>query len=62
MGDASRLVRAMREAGKPKENELVDFVLGTVISESPLKIKVDKLELTETFLIYVMKVATEEII
>ena len=51
MGNASRLVKAMRRASAPKENDMVDFVLGTVTSESPLKIKLDKIELTETFLI-----------
>lgn len=51
MGDASRLVRAMQKAARPKENDIVDIVTGTVISESPLKIRTGKLELTETFLI-----------
>ena len=51
MGDVSRLVKAMQKAGAPKENEIVDIVVGTVTSTKPLKIKVDKLELTESFLI-----------
>ena len=51
MGDASRLVEAMRRAAKPKENDIVDIVVGTVTSMQPLKIKTDKLELTESFLI-----------
>lgn len=51
MGDASRLVEAMRRAAKPKENEVVDIVVGTVTSIKPLKIRIDKLELTESFLI-----------
>ena len=51
MADASRLVRAMQKANAPKENEIVDIVTGTVTSTSPLKIKVDKLELTQSFLI-----------
>ena len=51
MGDASRLVAAMQRASKPKENEIVDIVVGTVTSIKPLKIKIDKLELTESFLI-----------
>lgn len=51
MGDASRLVRAMQKAAAPKENSVVDIVTGTVISVQPLKIKTDKLELTESFLI-----------
>ena len=51
MGDASRLVRAMRKAAAPNENTIVDIVMGTVTSVSPLKIKTDKLELTSSFLI-----------
>lgn len=51
MSDASRLVNAMRKAAKPREDEIVDVVMGTVTSIKPLKIKVDKLELTESFLI-----------
>ena len=51
MSNASRLVKAMQKASKPKENDIVDIVIGTVTSVSPLKIKTDKLELTESFLI-----------
>lgn len=51
MGDASRLVKAMRRAAAPNENTLTDIVMGTVTSVSPLKIKTDKLELTQSFLI-----------
>lgn len=51
MGDVSRLVKAMQKASAPKENEIVDIVVGAVTSTKPLKIKVDKLELTESFLI-----------
>lgn len=51
MSDASRLVKAMQRAAKPKENEIVDIVTGTVTSINPLKIKTNKLELTESFLI-----------
>lgn len=51
MADASRLVAAMQRAAKPKENDIVDIVVGTVTSVKPLKIRTDKLELTESFLI-----------
>ena len=51
MADASRLVKAMQKASKTPENEKVDIVTGTVTSVSPLKIKTDKTELTETFLV-----------
>lgn len=51
MGDASRLVKAMQRAAAPKQNDIVDIVMGTVTSTSPLKIKTDKLELTSSFLI-----------
>lgn len=51
MSNAARLVKAMQKASAPKENEIVDIVVGTVTSVSPLKIKVGKIELTSTFLI-----------
>ena len=51
MADASRLVKAMQKASKTPENEKVDLITGTVTSVSPLKIKTDKIELTETFLV-----------
>ena len=51
MSDASRLVAAMMKAAKPKENDIVDIVIGTVTSINPLKIRTDKIELTESFLI-----------
>lgn len=51
MANAARLVRAMQRASAPSENDIVDIVVGTVTSVAPLKIKVDKLELTEAFLI-----------
>lgn len=51
MTDASRLVRAMQKVATPKENDVVDMVIGTVTSVSPLRIKTDKITLSETFLI-----------
>ena len=51
MSDASRLVKAMQTASQKSENEKVDIIIGTVTSVSPLKIKTDKIELTETFLV-----------
>ena len=51
MGDGYRLVRAMQKVAKPREGEIVDIVMGTVTSINPLKIKVDKIELSSTFLI-----------
>lgn len=51
MGDASRLVRAMQVAALRPDNEKLDIVMGTVTSVEPLKVKTDKLELTETFLV-----------
>ena len=51
MADASRLVKAMQKASKTPENEKVDLITGTVTSVSPLKIKTDKIELTQTFLV-----------
>ena len=51
MGDGHRLAQMMREAGRTPQNEVVDIVEGEVISVSPLKVKVDNRELTESFLI-----------
>lgn len=51
MSDASRLVKAMQKVSEPKQNEVVDIVVGTVTSINPLKVKVDKIVLTESFLI-----------
>lgn len=51
MGDGSRLVKAMRRAGKTPQNEVVDLIEGTVTSVGPLKVKVENRELTEAFLI-----------
>jgi hypothetical protein len=46
-----RLVRAMMQAGKTPESRLADIVMGEVLSINPLKIKVNKLELSSTFLL-----------
>jgi len=51
MADASRLVKAIQRAAKIPENEKVDLVTGTVTSVNPLKIKIGKIELTESFLV-----------
>ena len=51
MGDGHRLAKMMREAGRTRQNEVVDIVEGEVTSVSPLKVKVDNRELTESFLI-----------
>ena len=51
MADASRLVKAIQRAAKIPENAKVDLVTGTVTSVNPLKIKVGKIELTESFLV-----------
>jgi hypothetical protein len=68
MSDGTKFARMMREAGKIPASELAGIVVGTVTSISPLKIRVDKIELTETFLIRSplviekkITVATEEI-
>lgn len=50
-GDGTKLVKAMQQiASIPMTNE-VGVVIGKVISTSPLKIQVEKLVLTEEFLI-----------
>lgn len=51
MGDCHRLVQMMREAGKTPQNEIVDIVMGQVTSVSPLKVKIESRELSETFLV-----------
>lgn len=51
MSDGHRLVQAMRQAGKTPQNEIVDIVTGEVTSVSPLKVRVENRELTESFLI-----------
>lgn len=51
MSNGYGLVRAMRKAGQTPQNEIVDIVIGEVTSVSPLKIKIENRELTESFLI-----------
>ena len=51
MSDGHRLAKMMRDAGRTPQNEVVDIVEGEVTSVSPLKVKVDNRELTESFLI-----------
>ena len=50
MSDGHRLAKMMRDAGRTPQNEVVDIVEGEVTSVSPLKVKVDNRELTESFL------------
>lgn len=61
MAQGRRLVKAMLKAGQQRESEVVDMVMGKVISVNPLKVKTDKLELTEAFLI-VGALCTETVI
>lgn len=61
MARGKRLVDAMIKAGQQKENEVVDMVIGKVTSVKPLKVKLDKIELTESFLI-VGALCTETVI
>lgn len=51
MSNGHKLVQMMRKAGRTPQNEVVDIVLGQVLSTDPLQIKVDKRVLTEDFLI-----------
>lgn len=51
MSDGHRLTQLMRQAGQTPQNEIVDIVLGEVTSVTPLKVKVESRELTESFLI-----------
>ena len=51
MSDGRKLAQLMIKAGQPKPSQQVDFVLGQVTSVKPLRVKVGKVELTETFLV-----------
>ena len=51
MSQGKKLVECMLLAGQAKPSEMVDMVVGKVTSVEPLKVKLDKIELTETFLI-----------
>ena len=51
MSDGHRLAQLMRKAGETPQNEVVDIVIGLVTSVSPLKVRVENRELTESFLI-----------
>lgn len=51
MSDGHKLAKLMREAGKQPQNEIVDIVTGEVTSVQPLRIKIEKRELSESFLI-----------
>lgn len=61
MAQGKRLVDAMLKAGQQRPSEMVDMVMGKVTSIKPLKVKLDKIELTESFLI-VGALCTETII
>ena len=51
MSDGSRFVHTMQKIAEPKKSQEVNVVFGVVTSIAPLKIKLDKIELTESFLI-----------
>lgn len=51
MSNGERLVKTIQKMAKPFESDSADVIIGTVISVEPLKIKVDKIELTEQFLV-----------
>jgi len=57
MSDARRLVKIIQEAGKPNPNEAADLVIGIVQTVSPLSVKIDKIVLTETFVVLPNSVA-----
>lgn len=49
--DGHKFVELLRTMGQTPQNELVDLVIGKVVSTSPLKISVEGRELTSSFLI-----------
>ena len=51
MSNGTRLVKTIQQMAKPFESDKSDVIIGEVISVEPLKIKVDKVELTESFLV-----------
>ena len=51
MSSGERLVKTLQKMARPFESDITDLVIGTVTSIEPLKIKIDKVELTESFLI-----------
>lgn len=51
MSDGRRFVKQMHQMSQTASNEVVDIIIGEVTSVAPLKVKLDKIELTETFLI-----------
>lgn len=51
MSNGERLVKTIQKMAKPFESDSSDVIIGTVTSVEPLKIKVDKIELTEQFLV-----------
>lgn len=51
MSNGERLVKTIQKMAKPFESDSSDVIIGTVTSIEPLKIKVDKIELTESFLV-----------
>lgn len=51
MSDGHKLAKLIREAGKPTQNEIVDIVIGEVTSVNPLKVRIEKRELSQSFLI-----------
>lgn len=51
MGDGRRLVRAMQQAAKIKDNEVTDIIVGLVTSINPLRIRINTVELSSSFLI-----------
>ena len=51
MSNGTRIARAIVNCAKNLSSDTSDIISGVVTSVSPLRVKVDKLELTETFLI-----------
>lgn len=51
MSNGTRLVKTMQKMAQPFEADRPDVIIGDVISIEPLQIKVDKVVLTESFLV-----------
>lgn len=51
MSDGTRFVKTMQKIARPFDSDGSDVLIGTVTSIEPLKIKIDKIELTESFLV-----------
>lgn len=51
MADSHKFISAVKKIAQPPESSIVDVVTGQIVSVSPLKVKVDGVTLSESFII-----------